>query len=78
MTAYWATFSDRKSACVEANSRAEAEKEAQKHGNLSTLERLPNPANPRIGPKSDTPAFCYDPTACTGRGYCPKARACDD
>lgn len=78
MTPYWIHFSDRSSACIEANNDTMAMEEAARHGTPISATRLPYPAKPRLGPQSDCPPFCFTPTKCVGRGSCPQAYACSE
>lgn len=75
--AWWVTFADRSPGCVEGT-RVEAKAIADGFGAVSTMEPLPYPAVPRLGPRSDTPSFCTSPSRCAGRGSCPKPYACND
>lgn len=55
---------------------------------VSTLERLPYPAHPRLN-ATDTitksgrnigpcPSFCYRPESCAGHSSCPRSPSCVD
>jgi hypothetical protein len=80
LSAYWVTFNGAtKPGCIEAVSEAEARAQAEKIGELATLNTLPYPANPRLSEsKGECPSFCYTPSQCQGRTSCPKVPACDD
>lgn len=80
MIPFWLEFPTKRSACLTAAS----EQAALNMSELLTGERahtaspLPYPAEPQIGEKSTTPAFCYTPSKCKNRGSCPQELACND
>lgn len=80
MRSFWITFVDGAQACVEAVDQAAAEaKAAEVAGKaVKTVMPLPYPANPVIGERSGTPAFCFKPNECAGHGACPRRRSCDE
>lgn len=73
---YWVSFSDQKPGCIEAESPDEAKQVGDKLGAVTTIERLPYPANPRLGERSETPSFCYEPRKCAGWTSCPQRYSC--
>lgn len=77
---YWVEFAQRSAVCVEANDPLEATDTAKAAtGALPTTVRvLPYPAEPRIGERTDCPAFCYRPRDCAGRTACPQGYACSE
>ena len=76
MSAYWVNFSDREAGCIEAESPLEAKQAGDKLGSVTTIERLPYPANPRLGTRTDCPSFCYEPRKCAGSTSCPQWPSC--
>lgn len=78
MKAYWAVFDDQSSGCVEGATEAEAKQtgESAKGKQVIDLKGLPYPANPRIGPQSGCPSFCWQPRSCVGRAACPRNPCC--
>lgn len=84
MPAYWLTFNDQSSGCVEADTAAEALQIAQRLGKTSVdCQILPYPADPRLHKQADEkygpcPSFCWTPKACAGRTSCPKSYACSE
>lgn len=46
---------------------------------ITTVQPLPYPAEPRLGYKSgDCPSFCMQPIKCAGRSCCPRPISCVD
>lgn len=46
---------------------------------ITTVQPLPYPAEPRLGYKSgDCPSFCMHPIKCAGRTRCPRSISCVD
>lgn len=80
MIPYWCHFNQRGPACIEAESAQQARRMAEELTGSSVLscERLPYPAEPRIGEQTDCPSFCVEPEKCKGRGSCPQRRACTE
>jgi len=79
MTPYWVSFTDGSGACVEADDPSSARVIAQQQGggrvvSQATVERLPYPAEPRLGPQSSCPSFCWKPRQCAGYSSCPDLR----
>lgn len=66
--------------CVEATSPEEAKRIYMELKNRvpQSCVTIPYPANPRLGPQSDTPAFCMRPNECAGMGSCPREYACTE
>ncbi len=77
-SAWWVKFSARSPVCVEAiDEHAARGKAAGETGCIPTsVERLPYPAEPRVGDRSECPSFCYRPQDCVGRTSCPTAPSC--
>lgn len=85
MAAFWFTFEDGGSGCIEADTQAAAEEIAETKLSRTTVSAkvLPYPANPRLhvvphpeyGP---CPSFCYSPETCAGQTGCPKRQSCTE
>lgn len=78
MTAFWVTFTSGQGVCVEAESKGQARRlvENEVPRVVRSIEQLPYPATPRVGLKTDCPAFCYTPNTCKGRSACPRRPSC--
>lgn len=63
--------------CVEAENPIEAAN-ILKPAVATEIKELPYPADPRVGPQSDCPSFCWQPNACAGRSSCPRQYACSE
>ena len=67
--------------CIEATDEAGVAaivKTVLPDASILATSTLPYPAQPRLGPRSDIPSFCYSPNECAGKSCCPKNYACDD
>lgn len=78
MLAHWADFSDRPSGTVNAPTEEDALERAKAFGNPTRARRLPYPAEPVLGARSDMPSFCVRPNECAGQSSCPRRRACSE
>jgi hypothetical protein len=78
MSAWWVTFKDGTSACIEAVDGPAAVVGATIAANKIVINhsRLPYPAEPRIGQRTSCQSYCYDPHYCKEHGACPKSPAC--
>lgn len=81
MPAFWLTFTDNFCACVEAVDGPTAiqigtDARANDGAMVIGVAALPYPANPRIGPKTDCPSFCWQPHRCAGNTSCPRNPCC--
>ena len=77
--AWWVSFEDRESLCIDIGSYAETLATAQVLGEVNTIATLPYPAEPRLKPHRDaTPSLCHSPNICKGRGACPHSYACSE
>lgn len=81
MTPYWVEFeAGGGAACVEADSQEEARERAKTltGREVVAVSRIPYPAEPRIGQRSECPSFCFFPHACRGYSSCPRSYACSE
>lgn len=84
LKAFWVTFENRQSGCVQAHDEQEAREVGQRERGhvVVDVKSLPYPANPRVNPVGrggdNTPSFCYRPALCAGRTSCPQRRSCVD
>lgn len=88
MGAYWVTFVTNRKMCIEGKDEAAVRERALPIGEVSKIERLPYPAEPRLEPheeftmtngtKVSCPSFCLQPSLCVGRGSCPRRYACSE
>lgn len=80
MIPFWVHFNSHGAACIEAENEQQARRQAEAltHCAVTSCQRLPYPAEPRIGEQSVTPSFCQDPEHCGGRSACPKRYACTE
>jgi hypothetical protein len=78
MGAYWLIFPTAEAGCVEAESEGEANIIGQKERGEppKTIKILPYPADQRIGKRTGTPSFCFQPDKCQGRSSCPRRISC--
>lgn len=88
MSAFWVTFSNHHSMCVEGRTAEAVRDRASTVGEISAVDRLPYPANPRKEPHEKyeladgtshtIPAFCFRPTECKGHTSCPRNYSCTE
>jgi hypothetical protein len=78
LDSYWITFRGNIGACVDATSEAQAAVYgAELRGLIVTrVQRLPNPANPRLNFLVPGPAYCRTPGECANAGYCSARHDC--
>lgn len=68
---------------TEDQARANTMRELMAYGlsgmEITTVQPLPYPGEPRLGYKSgDCPSFCMQPVKCAGRTCCPRQISCVD
>lgn len=80
MVPYWIQLHKLHNVCVEAASKIEACQTAEREtgGTAVHCDTLPYPAEPRVGPRTDCPSFCYSPEQCKGRTACPRNYSCTE
>ncbi len=76
---WWVTLKSGGSACYEGT-KDEVRKRIHVagKGEISSIETLPYPADPRTEPHGPCPSFCYKPETCKGRTACPGRLSCVD
>lgn len=84
MPAYWVSFENCKSGCIEADTKEAARTIGAGFGVVSNVKPLPYPAEPRLhkmpyNDKGDCiPAFCFSPRECAGYTSCRRRYACSE
>ena len=79
MTPFWITDSAGKQFCVEASDKDAAIAISVENGrDVKSIDRIPYPATPRVGPESKCPPFCCRPKQCLGKSSCPHSYACSE
>lgn len=76
---WWVSFvgNEPRSATFEGT-ESEVRANAAVFGIVDTVERLPYPRDPRLGPRSEIPSLCYGGRECLGCSSCPQSRACSE
>lgn len=88
--AWWITFSDRSTGCVEIEHEAGRSyedtivavgckaHELKPELHVDRVQQLPYPAYPRLNRVGSTPTFCLHGAKCAGRSSCPRNYACSE
>ena len=78
MSAYWVRFTEGRCVCVEAEGadKARGLATSETGWEITSCAILPYPADPRVGPQSGMPSFCYTPQRCAGNTSCPTDPSC--
>lgn len=72
----WVKFTNRSPGTVEGDSLEDVRTKAAKFGEVASVAAIPYPAEPVYLQEDKTPAFCFSPERCSGRGSCPNNPSC--